>query len=156
MKKVKPKRPDTKFDMPIWYHHHGSKMHIHEFNKDLHLLIISGSAASLKINRFVNGEKDSWLVEWEVRQSPVEKVNGCVIFKSNELNAAFGLSEESGEYGDWMIEKFGADSAEQKKYIRWRNFVNIPGPGTGNDGDPNISIDIDDDIRNHIRKLITM
>ena len=70
------------------------------------------------------------------------------------LKMAFGLSEESGKYGDWLIGRFGGESAEQGQFIRFENFLNIPCPGTGHDGDPNISIVLDDKIRDAVEHLL--
>jgi hypothetical protein len=61
--------------------------------------------------------------------------------------------EESGE---WLLDRYGGDSAAQGFYIRWRNCLNIPCPGTGHDGDPNISVTLSDDIKEAVRQLLEM
>lgn len=43
---------------------------------------------------------------------------------------------------------------KQGAFIRYGNFLNIPSPGTGHDGDPNISILIDGPIRRAVRQLL--
>lgn len=129
-------------------------MRVEEFSGDNHLLVIAGSAASVRVTRRATTVDEGWFVEWEVVQSQQAKVNGRVVFTSDDLRAAFGLSQESGEFGDWLIERFGADSASQGKFIRWKNFLNIPCPGTGHDGDPNVSIHIDEEIRETVRRLL--
>ena len=139
---------------PIWWHHHGFKMQVEEFNKGVHLLVIAGSAARVRITRRATTVDEGWFVDWEVVQTQQEKVNGRVIFKSNDLRAAFNLSKESGRFGDWLMEQFGADSAGQGKYIRWKMFLNIPCPGTGHDGDPNVSIHLGEEIQNAVRQLL--
>lgn len=140
--------------MPVWCHHHGSKMRIENFSKGNHLLVIAGSAARVRITRRATTVDEGWFVDWEIIWSQQEKINGRVIFKSDDLRAAFGLTEDSGKYGGWLIKQFGADSAEQGKYIREGNFLNIPCPGSGHDGDPNISIHIDEEIQNAIGQLL--
>lgn len=153
-----PRRdPETNmWGNPTWYHHHGSKMRVEEFSKGNRLLVIAGSAASVRITRRASTVDEGWFVEWEVVQSQQVKVNGRVFFTSDDLRAAFGLSQGSGRFGNWLIEQFGADSASQGKYIRWRNYLNIPCPGTGHDGDPNVSIYIDnDEILDAVRQLLT-
>jgi len=98
---------------------------------------------------------EGWLVDWKVRHNgPGEQASGQVVFTTGELRAAFGLSAESGQFGDELIERFGGESAEQGKYIRWMNYLNIPCPGTGNDGDPNVSIHLDDEMKSAIHKLL--
>ncbi|MCX6813615.1 MAG: hypothetical protein NT078_00045, partial [Candidatus Azambacteria bacterium] len=107
-----------------------------------HILIIGSSAARIVIRKasWVYPGAKGWFVDWEVNQYKPYKegVLGRSRFNDDELAAAFGLSDNSGNFGDWLIERFGADSAEQGKYIRWKTFLNIPCPGTGNDGDPNV------------------
>jgi hypothetical protein len=114
-------------------------MMVESFDKRNQCLVIAGSAARVRITRRAFTVDEGWNVEWEVVQSQQTKVIGCTHFNTHELRAAFGLSEETGEFGDWLIERFGAESAQQGKYIRWKDFLNIPCPGTGHDGDPNIS-----------------
>ena len=80
---------------------------------------------------------------------------GRAWFSEEDLKSAFGFSDKSGEYGYWLIERYGADVASQGKYIRWRDHLNIPCPGIGNDGDPNVSIYLDDDIKNAVRELLS-
>lgn len=152
---VQRRDPEIRMCFPIWFHHHGYKMCVEKLlSKGNHLLIIAGSAAGVKITRRATTVDEGWFIEWEVVQSQQSKVNGRVVFTADDLRAAFGLSQESGEFGDWLIERFGADSASQGKFIRWKNFLNIPCPGTGHDGDPNVSIHIDEEVQNAIRRLL--
>lgn len=146
--------PKTHLGIPVWCHHHCTKMRASQFNKILHLLVIEGSAAIVRITRRAITADEGWFVDWEIVQTQQEKVRGRVIFTSDELRAAFGLSENSGRFGGWLIEQFGADCAEQGKYIRWKNFLNIPCPGTGHDGDPNVSIRLNEEIQDTVRQLL--
>jgi len=143
---------------PIWYHHYGSKMLVEQLNLQNRVLVISGSAAKVIIRRASSVYPDAkgWFVDWEVvHYKPYEVgVHGRFQFNDEDIAAAFGLSESSGKYGDWLIKRFGADSAEQGKYIRWKNFLNVPCPGTGHDGDPNVSICLDEEIQNAVRQLL--
>lgn len=155
MKKVIQRRdPEIGVIGPEWCHHHGSKMRVEKFDKDEQIIIISGSAAKVEISRRIAGVDVEWFVDWEVIQNHTEKTKGCVIYTSDDLLAAFGLSDESSDHSVWLIERFGADSARQGKYIRWKEFLNIPCPGTGHDGDPNISIHLDEQMVNAVRQLL--
>lgn len=138
---------------PDWCHHHRSKMRLEATGRDS--LIISGSAAEVKISRLPDVTYGEWLVEWEIIQSPHEKTSGNLIFSADELRAAFGLTEQSGLHGHWLIERYGGDSAAQGRYIRYKDYLNIPGPGTGHDGDPNVSIHLDGDIKEAILRLLS-
>ena len=159
MKTVAKRRdPEIRWYFPIWYHHHGSKMFVEKLDQKKHVLVIIGSAAKVSIRKAssVYPNTKGWFVDWEVVQcKPYEEgVRGRSQFNDEDIEAAFGLFEASGKCGDWLIERFGADAAEQGKYIRWKQFLNIPGPGTGHDGDPNVSIEIDEEIQNAVRQLL--
>ncbi len=155
---VRRTEPEIRLYFPIWCHHHGSKMKVVEFNEKEHRLVIEGSAAKviIKPGSEVKEGGEDWVVEWEVVQHVAydEAARGRRQFDSDELAAAFGLNDKSGFFGQWMIDQYGAHSAEQGKYIRWKHFLNIPCPGTGHDGDPNVSIHIDDTMRDAVRLLL--
>jgi hypothetical protein len=154
------KLPELKNGHPIWWHHHGRKMEVSEQTDDR--LIIKSNAARLTIQKaspiFPDEPltKDHWFVDWQVVQCrPIQElVSGRRWLTRDDLRSAFGIIDDSGKYGKWLIDRYGADAAEQMKYIRWHEFLNIPCPGTGNDGDPNISIEISDEIQRAIAKLL--
>lgn len=154
---VQQRDPEIRWYFPIWCHHHGSKMRVEQLDQQNRVLVISGSAAKVTIRKAssVYPNAKGWFVDWEVVQyQPYEEgVRGRSHFNDEDVAAAFGLSE-SGKFGEWLIKQFGADSASQGKYIRWRNFLNIPCPGTGHDGDPNVSIHLDEEIQNAVRQLL--
>lgn len=155
---VQRRDPEIRWGIPIWCHHHGSKMRVKHFELINHVLVISGNAARITIRKASDVFLDAkgWFVDWEVAQCKPyqEGVRGRVRFNDEDLAAAFGLSQSSGRFGERLIEQFGADSADQGKYIRWKGFLNIPCPGTGHDGDPNVSIHIDSKIQNAVQKLL--
>ncbi len=138
---------------PNWCHMHGRKISISKLVLGkLRSLLLKSNAVILIISQ----EKDNlWSVFWEIIFAPNSKVEGNILFTAKELKIAFGLSDdENSKSGQWLIDRYGADVAEQGKYIRRGDFLNIPGPGTGNDGDPNVSIHLDNEIKNAIRDLL--
>ena len=148
------RKPDTKMcGEPVWCHHHCGKMHLE--NTTPSSLKIAGSAACLEIGspESVRGERH-WKILWEIRFGSNGRVNGQVIFPDKYLRAAFGLSDEVGFGGEWMLSEYGADTAAQGWFIRYQNFLNIPGPGTGHDGNPNISIEITEEMKNAAAALL--
>ena len=152
------KCPDMHMGHPDWWHHHGTKMRVEELRPKL--LVISGSAASVKIYPKAETEDEGWYVKWKVVFSVDCQVNGRTWMSTENLECAFGLSNrEGGEYWDayrnWMIDRFGGECAYQGAFIRWRDYLNIPGPGMGHDGDPNVSIDLDAEINQAVQKLIS-
>ncbi|MDD4290128.1 MAG: hypothetical protein PHH83_02510 [Patescibacteria group bacterium] len=164
MKKSTPTTPRQKTGgFPVWWHHHGFKMRAEPLDKEKCILVISGSAAKITIKNILSEYPnysfgDGWLVDWEVHQwTPLGlKTIGRRQFNNEELLAAFGISSESGDTGGWLIEEFGAESAQQGKYIRWKEYLNIPCPGTGHDGDPNVSVYIEEDIEKAIKQLLEL
>lgn len=138
---------------PKWWHHHGYKMKVTELDLEHGVLTLDGSAAHLRIWRRHRINKE-WYVEWHVVHSVhTQEVKGHVLATSQTLRIAFGLS--SGGKGDVELNRsFGADVLLPGLFIRKGNFLNIPCPGSGLDGDPNISIHLDDEIRNAVKKLV--
>jgi len=153
VKDAVPRTPEMYHGHPFWCHGHCWKMQVQEFDPVAKRLIIGASATRV----CVTPEETSsglWRIGWELRHSSVEVAHGCVVFSADHLRAAFGLSDESGEYGQPLIDRYGGDSAEHHRYIRWGDFLNIPCPGTGSDGDPNMSIEIDDQMRKAVSQLL--
>lgn len=143
------------FNQPDWCHHHGLKMRLKMFDENVSLVLIDGSAATVKIFRVTDPTSTwDWIVEWEIKHGKGEKVNGSVCMDTEELEAAFMLSQLTGKWGDELIKRFGAHTAQQGSFIRWKKYLNIPGPGTGHDGDPNVSIFLDKEITEAVRSLV--
>lgn len=153
---METKIPELRMGIPVWCHIHGSKMQITSISRENRSIRIAGSAASCLIRKasYVVSRTSGWFVDYEINHSVFGKINGCIEMNTQDLKSAFGLSDESGEYGDQIIERYGADVANQGIYIRYKNFLNIPGPGTGNDGDANISIHLDEEIKNAIKEIL--
>jgi len=151
---MKKSKPEMHMIGPTWFHHHGHKMHVSQILSG-RVLYLRASAASLKIRHPSEDENDwnRWLIEWEVIFSRSEKVNGAIQVSQEELLAAFGLGNIESEYSQWLLDRFGGDVAAQGRFIRYQEFLNIPCPGTGHDGDPNVSILLDDEIKEAIRAI---
>lgn len=139
---------------PSWWHAHGRKLGVKSYDLDQGV-ILEASAARLQIQP-VADFPDAWLVIWRLKYSPSSWVEGRIEFLTEELEAAFGLSDLSGRFGDWLIAVYGADSAQQGKFIRYQEFLNIPDPGTGHDGDPNISVEVDEIVQQAVRLVISL
>ena len=135
---------------PVWWHHHGMKMRVE--SADSTGVLISGSAAGVLITK-VYKRNDLYVVDWWVDHG-IGRVSGTVNFSQNNLRCAFGLKTEVGTGSKWLIDEYGGDSAHQFAYIRSGKHLNIPCPGTGNDGDPNVSIELDASITKAIAKLL--
>ncbi len=135
---------------PIWCHHHASKMQLMVTGLCNDFLILQGSAAELNITQ----RRNHWLVNWRIIQSSEAQTKGQVEFSDEELMSAFGLSDFLPNAAEWLIEQYGGTVAKQGKFIRFKEFLNIPCPGTGHDGDPNISIIIDEKMKKAVKELV--
>ncbi len=152
-----PPAPESNGWMPMWCHPHANKMMLVREDQeeyDSNKLKIKGIAAEVSISDFRQGS-DYWAVDWKVVQSRNEFSQGRILMRTQNLERAFGLSDEPGRYGIAILKKYGGTTAHQGAYIRYQNFLNIPGPGTGHDGDPNVSIDLYDDMKEAVRKFIS-
>lgn len=148
--------PNLRFGCyPIWWHMHGMKMNLEKFDPENKQVIISATAARVEITPLPD---NYWLVQWQVVQSYPSDIKawGKRSFSSNQLAEAFGLIDPKKiENGDqWLEKEYGADAARQGKFIRWEKFLNIPCPGTGHDGDPNVSIELDERIKQAVFQLV--
>jgi hypothetical protein len=137
-------------EVPIWFHHHGVKLAVVRSSKSE--VLLESSAASLSITR----RKEHWIVRWHIHHSLNEYTDGQVIMSTQRLITAF-LNDDApvAPHSEWLIKRFGGTVAHQGLYIRLNEYLNIPCPGTGHDGDPNISIYIDETIREAIRNLLS-
>ncbi len=139
---------------PSWWNSHGRKLTVKSYDVDQGV-ILEASAARLQIHP-ITDYPDAWQVIWRVKYSPSSWVEGRIEFLTEELEAAFGLSELSGYSGDWLISNYGADAAQQGKFIRYQEFLNIANPGTGHDGDLNISVEVDEIIQQAVGHIINL
>ena len=97
-------------------------------------------AARVRIVPQVN----NYILQWELdhfggRDSGYRTVDRVNLFR------VFGLDETSEDSIVHM---------EQGLYARWNSYLNIPGIGTGNDRDPNISVYTDTNIRRAVIDLL--
>ncbi|MBU1148661.1 hypothetical protein KKI23_01080 [Patescibacteria group bacterium] len=97
--------------LPIWFHHHGIKMSLTQFDPGNQVVVISASAATVTISPQEVGSENDWFVDWEVVQSRCAKTNGRIVMSGDELSAAFGVADHSFQSGAWLIERFGGHSA---------------------------------------------
>lgn len=77
-----------------------------------------------------------------------------MLFLPSQLEAAFGFSDLIGWNGGYLGIKYGATCASAGRYIRWRDFLNMPGPGIGREFDPNLSLRITPEIASVIERML--
>jgi len=142
---------------PVWWHTRGLKMHLKECDENRKHIVIEGSAAKVTIDRVNIDRIVGWFVEWRVVNCfPIkEQTDGRVMMSYSELAAAFGLNNDYVVQGsDWLIDQYGGTVASQGKFIRYQKYLNIPCPGTGHDGDPNVSIELKEEIKEAVGSVL--
>lgn len=153
------KEPEMAEFGPIWWVSHGTKMREAPHGSPKGELVLEGSAARLRISRFYNtrAEIEGWCVEYKIEHGcgrPFQ-TTGDVWMNDEELAAAFGVTDDFRQNNFYIIDRFGGTVAKQRKFIRYREFLNIPGPGTGYQGDPNISIKLYPETIAAVQNLLT-
>lgn len=144
---------------PSWWSHKGVKIYnIHEREKGK-LSIENDSVAGLSINRTQAFDGPCYVVRWWIVHEKGEhygmnnEVTGTVVMSPLELAAAFGLYKE-GELDTSWGRELGAEAGVQGKFIRLGLYLNIPGPGYGYQGDPNLSVFLDQSVMNAVGKYL--
>ncbi len=87
--------------------------------------------------------RDFWRVRWIIKHHGRDHIDGKYILDTEEMRAAFDLGETTipkiHTAADFA-RRYGADVGVSGKFIRKGVYLNIPCPGTGCEGDPNMSI----------------
>lgn len=148
---IKPQEPKVKmFGLPKWWHHHGSKMSVKEEKSNM--LSLGSRAASVIIEKRL---AQGWMIEYHIQHSAETYSMGRIWMCDKDLERAFMLSTDyPAQGGQHLIDEFGGETAYQGKFIRYKGWLNLPGPGTGHDGDPNLSVWVDSDIQEVVQRLI--
>lgn len=133
--------------IPEWWNSHGSEMKVNDEETNKRQVVIENKNASARV-KITESSNNRWIVAWSICHAS-GAVEGHVAFQAAVLQLAFGLaSEETGTVNSQATLSF------QPSFIRQGNFLDIPCAGIGYDGDPNISIMLDDEIRSAIGKLL--
>jgi hypothetical protein len=141
---------------PAWWSEMGRKAHVSGMPNGVNLTITTNSAHFI-LSRRPEGDlwKNEWNGEWIIHVSEKEEIRGNRFFSPDELKAAFGVSgwTSVAEDIDGCM-RFGADIFVPGKFILKDAYLNIPCPGTGCKGDPNMSILVDGEIRASVAHLL--
>lgn len=139
---------------PSWFHHHGLELSLggkpiiqvtHENE-----VVVDSNVAHLQIRPSIT--KGVYQVIWHIAFSSNESVQGQICLTHSELKEAFDLSSTNEK--SVFAELLNADVGVQGHYIREGKWLNMPAPGNGFDGDPNISVFVTDDLQDAVRKLV--
>lgn len=142
---------------PNLFHHHGLKLVPTNERPIIQVaqideVLIGSNAVRLQIKKGLGNE--DYQVLWYINSPNKGYVEGKVVMSRGELKEAFLPPSPEKNLDMQWAKKFGAESGVQGSYIRNGPFLNIPMPGTGHDGDPNISVFVTDEIQSAVRKLL--
>jgi hypothetical protein len=143
---------------PQWWHPHGRKIDVKgsDLSSIDRFVILGSNTTEVSVKPVHKSYRsDSWLLEWKITHgsSTEGESSGFRIMNTKELFAAFGLNNFIGD--DPSFNKFhGAHSAKPGVYARVGRHLNIPCPGSASDGDPNISIWVEETIQTEIFELV--
>ncbi len=154
MEEGKPKK--TCSDAPVWWHPNGMMMRPMSGYQE-HKLQIFSDRAVLTISPAEDPrEHNIWLLDWKITRISAFTISVKLKIPEKILRHAFALDDGPYESDEWLLKHYGADAAERGYYVRAGNYLNIPGPGTGHDGDSNISIFLRPDIKEAVRQLLEL
>jgi hypothetical protein len=146
---------------PSWWHRHGYKARVAKLDLELPKLVIDSTTTKLTIGPGPSADRQWWNVDWSITHHlngwNWVQAQGQTLFSRNELAVAFGLTEQPcSRASAWLVDQYGADAGEQGVFVRMGNHLNIPGPGTGHDGDTNISIYVDQAMQEAVKHLLSL
>lgn len=133
------KKPVKQKEFPTWWHPSGAKLRVEPHSSWPPIsLVLKSDSAGLIIEKAWDWHK-AWHFIWVITHSLAEHSDGNIWMTIEQLDEAFGDS---------------AFSTAEGLFIRQGPYLNIPGPGTGKDGDPNISILVTKEIRRAVQRLL--
>lgn len=149
-----------KLDYPHWFHPYGSLMRVKAHHTRGYSISLADPHKRVEVlikkASTINPVAEGWQIKWKIRHGTelfVEADHGTRHFSDFALEAAFGLVNYTGAGEEHFAKRYDADCAIPGMFIRKGNFLNIPGPGTGKDGDPNVSVYLTDEVKDAIRDL---
>lgn len=137
--------------LPTWWSPKGDKMQV--TSRDIKkgtLEISNGNVAKLRI-RSLTGQK--WRVSWTIHQVSGQ-VFGYFHADRQMLEVAFLVTIIVPEKMQ-NESRFEGQAFVQGSFIRCGRWLNIPHPGTGSQGDPNISIFVSNEMRDAVEDYLS-
>jgi hypothetical protein len=139
---------------PKWWHPHGRKINVEKCDASPNGEIQLKSNA-VEILIYPGPQDETYVVEWKLTHYyGNDQSQGKRVMARNVLLAAFGLNGFVGDNPDFSAKWGNAHSALAGQYIRTGHYLNIPCPGTACDGDPNVSIFVEETIQRAISALV--
>jgi len=142
---------------PAWWHPKGAFMRVHHVVSQPHKreLFIKGASDSFWLNITSQAGAATWYLQWQLYHEWAQQVTGKVRLATGELCLAFALQELPLEQ-DPLISRYRQWVCRPGCFFRLADFLNIPCRGTGQNGDPNMSLLLTPEIKTHLANLIAL
>ncbi len=154
-------RPGTS---PSWWSDKGVNMRVDgailERGKPMLVNVAVGSAAKVFICQ-CDSRRGDFDVQYHINHCDGSHSGGSIVMSRADLSRAFGLVNGFGtgfsHSGKGLLEKgYELDAAAQGKYVRLGDYLNIPHPGTGLVGDPNVSVQLTAEMKSIVQTLLAL
>lgn len=157
-------RPRLVAETPAWWNPRGQDMVtsisgtlLTGEKADLAFRSAESVAASVRISQVFKRDKYtlSWRLSHKGGLDPAFTA-GAIETNSLELRRMFCMDDGIEKADRWIAKRYGATTAVQGKFLRLEHYLNISGPGTGKDGDANVSMFVSDGILKSVRDLLAI
>lgn len=133
-----------------WWHPHGIKLILAE-RKTRGPLVIESGASRLEISKNPGG---GFVADCRIRHIMTSVAHGRIFTTEKEFKHAFDIAVQTDENGSEVLLEYGGTAASTGVFIRYKDWLNLPCPGTGFDGDPNISLKLTEEIKKEAKSFI--
>ena len=149
---------------PSWWLAKGINMKVDgavlERGKPMLVNVAVGSAAKVFICQ-CDSRRGDFDVQYHINHCDGSHSSGSVVMSHADLARAFGLVNGFGHgfsHGGAALRDMGyeLDAASQGKYVRLGDYLNIPHPGTGLVGDPNVSVQLTAEMKSIVQTLLAL
>lgn len=139
--------------IPDWHHPQSYRIHLEK--ADSSHVVIQAPAARFTIVELLDADTIyKWIARWEILFSEGTGTRSEIVMSAQDLCEAFALNEHTECEGRWWANPHQDIASRKGVYFRYDRYLNIPGPGTGQDGDPNISIFLTAEIKKAVTHLV--
>ena len=145
-------------DKPIWWNRSGKGTYVVKGNIGGRSITVTNGVGHLIIYKPVVGTKKTYTVRWMIfgkGGKEVNAVDGYRQFTKEQILTAFGVSQGNPITDTVFAEKHDAVCGIPGLFIRKLGYLNVPCPGTGIDGDPNLSAFISLSVGEDVRRFLS-
>lgn len=137
---------------PEWFHRGGTKMSLNMSSHNIYVKFKNQSGSvELTISknyepRQMRKQQLKWIVWWEIKSDYGLGIReGRDLWTDYDIKSAFDLI---------LVPSAKKTVSRAGKFYREDSYLNIPGMGTGQNGDANVSIFVTDEIKTAIEEIL--